>query len=374
MLRTMSLCLALFLVIGSVSPCLAVRSFQEVWDDAMPLMSQGAEIVASGKDPDERSWGEILTFRDSRFARLLEECFEVMTDSAITGSIRELDALRRDNAEKRAKIAELQKKAVSAPSSSWNPLKDTQQSIREDVVRMRQEIADNEVRMEQLREATLAALQSRGLPVSREQVDAMLGAIDGNDTASVMAVAENIKAIQAAIERQLSQPGAGMELVQSYTGVYMMCCKVYVYAIELALQRIDESYLKRLDDIRREAESLLAEAKSMMARAGENDRKILAANIPANQRTLEAVDLYRRYLERQKTHLRTLLREATTSAEVAVNTYRTVRTGAELLGLMKRSEADFSEIFNFQPPSLSLLYDERLRQEFESITERLRAG
>ena len=135
--------------------------------------------------------------------------------------------------------------------------------------------------------------------MSREQVDAMLGAIDGNDTASVMAVAENIKAIQSAIEQQLSQPGASIELVQSYTGVYMMCRKVYVYAIELALERIDESYLKRLDGIRKEAESLLAEAKAMMARAGESDRKILAANIPANQRTLEAVDLYRRYLERQ---------------------------------------------------------------------------
>ena len=322
MYRMSSFCLALLVLLGSASPSLAVRSFQEVWDDTMPLMSQGADIVASGQNPDERSWGEILTFRDSKFARLMEECFEVMADSSITGGIRELDAIRRANAEKRAKIAELQKKAVSAPSSSWN---------------------------------------------------AMLGAIDGNDTASVMAVAENIKAIQAAIEQQLSQPGASIELVQSYTGVYMMCRKVYVYAIELALERIDESYLKRLDGIRREAESLLAEAKAMMARASESDRKILAANIPANQRTLEAVDLYRRYLERQKSHLRALLGEASTSAKVAVNTYRTVRTSTELLGLMKRSEADFSEIFKFQPPALSLLDDERLRQEFESITERLRA-
>ncbi|MCI7568940.1 MAG: hypothetical protein MSH25_06135 [Desulfovibrio sp.] len=371
--RIRSFILALLVMIGSASPCPAARSFQEVWDDAMPLMSEGADIVASGRDVDERSWGEILTFRDSRFSRLLEECFEVMADSSITEGIREIDAIRRANAEKRARIAELQKKAVSAPSSSWNPLKDTQQSIREDVVRMRQEIADNEARMARLREAAFAALQARGLSISREQVDAMLGAIDGNDTASVMAVAENIKAVQAAIESQLSLPGAGMELVQSYTGVYMMCLKVYVYAIELALQRIDDGYLKRLDDIRREAEGLLAEAKAMMGRVGENDRKILAANIPANQRTLEAVELYRRYLERQKAHLRALLREASTSADVAVNTYRTVRTGAELLGLMKRSEADFSEIFKFQPPSLSLLYDERLKQEFESITERLRA-
>lgn len=367
------LCAVLLALLWSATPAPAARSFQEVWDDAVPLMSKGADIVASGKDVEERSWGEILTFRDPAFTRLLEECFEVMADSTVTESVRELDALRRSSAGKRAAIAELQKKAVSAPSSSWNPLTDTQQSIREDVVRLRQEIADNEERAARLRESIHAALQSRGLPVSREQVDAMLGAVDGADTASVMAVAENIKAVQAAIERQLSQPGASVELAQSYTGVYMMCRKVYAYAVELALRHIDESYLKRLDGIRAEAEKLLADARAMMARAGEDDKRILAANIPANQRTLDAANLYRRYLERQKAHLRALLEEARLSAEVAVNTYRTVRAGSELLALMKRSEADFSEIFKFQPPSLSLLYDEQMRREFETITERLRA-
>ena len=165
-----------------------------------------------------------------------------------------------------------------------------------------------------------------------------------------------------------------MELLQTYTGIYMMCNKVYVYALQQALQQIDSRYLDRLGKIRKEAAQLQEHARSLLSGAEETDRKILEVNIAANQRTLDAVDLYNQYLSRQKKHLQQLLQRAEKSFKVAVNTYRTVKTSSDLLGMMHTSEADFSRIFAFQPPDLSLLYDARLRQEFDDITSRLRAA
>lgn len=202
----------------------------------------------------------------------------------------------------------------------------------------------------------------------------MLSAADGKDTASIMAVAENISAIQRSIESQLAAPDASVELLQTYTGIYMMCNKVYVYALQQALQQIDSRYLGRLGKIRKEASQLQEHARSLLSGAEETDRKILEVNIAANQRTLDAVDLYNQYLSRQKKHLQQLLQRAEKSFKVAVNTYRTVKTSSDLLGMMHTSEADFSRIFAFQPPDLSLLYDARLRQEFDDITSRLRAA
>lgn len=202
----------------------------------------------------------------------------------------------------------------------------------------------------------------------------MLSAADGKDTASIMAVAENISAIQRSIESQLAAPDASVELLQTYTGIYMMCNKVYVYALQQALRQIDSRYLGRLEKIRNEASRLQEHARSLLSGAEETDRKILEVNITANQRTLDAVDLYNQYLARQKKHLQQLLQRAEKSFKVAVNTYRTVKTSSDLLGMMHTSEADFSRIFAFQPPDLSLLYDARLRQEFDDITSRLRAA
>ena len=224
------------------------------------------------------------------------------------------------------------------------------------------------------KERIFAEISARGLPVSREQLETMLSAADGKDTASIMAVAENISAIQRSIESQLAAPDASVELLQTYTGIYMMCNKVYVYALQQALQQIDSRYLDRLGKIRKEAAQLQEHARSLLSGAEETDRKILEVNIAANQRTLDAVDLYNQYLSRQKKHLQQLLQRAEKSFKVAVNTYRTVKTSSDLLGMMHTSEADFSRIFAFQPPDLSLLYDARLRQEFDDITSRLRAA
>ena len=366
--------LLLLAILLHVQPVSAARSFVDIWDDAVPLLHEGVDIIASGADPSERSWTEILTFRDPKFQRIVSECFAILADSQALDLIASRDSVRDEIAAKRQKIAALQQELVSAPSSYWNPLKATRSSLQEDIAGLRKEIADLEHGLEADKERIFAEISARGLPVSREQLETMLSAADGKDTASIMAVAENISAIQRSIESQLAAPDASVELLQTYTGIYMMCNKVYVYALQQALQQIDSRYLDRLGKIRKEAAQLQDHARSLLSGAEETDRKILEVNIAANQRTLDAVDLYNQYLSRQKKHLQQLLQRAEKSFKVAVNTYRTVKTSSDLLGMMHTSEADFSRIFAFQPPDLSLLYDARLRQEFDDITSRLRAA
>lgn len=368
------LLLLLLALLLHAQPALAARSFVDIWDDAVPLLHEGVDIVASGEDPSERSWSEVLTFRDPKFQRIVAECFTILADSQALDLITGRDAARKEIAAKRKKIAALQQELVSAPNEHWNPLKATRASLQEDIEGLRNDIQSLERNLEADKERIFADIAARGLPVSREQLETMLSAADGKDTASIMAVAENISAIQRSIENQLAAPDASVELLQTYTGIYMMCNKVYVYALQQALGQIDGRYLERLGKIRAEAAKLQKNARSLLSGAEEADRKILEVNIAANQRTLDAVDLYNQYLNRQKKHLQQLLQRAEKSFDVAVNTYRTVKTSSDLLGMMQSSEADFSRIFAFQPPDLSLLYDARLRQEFDDITSRLRAA
>lgn len=364
----------LLAVLLTAQPVAAAQPFVDIWDDAIPLLREGVDIIASGENPSERSWTEVLTFRDPKFQRIVSECFSILADSQALDLIASRDAIREEIAAKRAQIAQLQQEIISAPSSHWNPLKATRSSLQEDIDALRGEIGKLEQKLETDKERIFAEISARGLPVSREQLETMLSAADGKDTASIMAVAENISAIQRSIESQLAAPDASVELLQTYTGVYMMCNKIYVHALQQALEQIDSQYLDRLAGIRKEAALLQRNARSMLSGAEEADRKILEVNIAANQRTLDAVDLYNQYLTRQKKHLQQLLQRAEKSFDVAVNTYRTVKTSSDLLGMMHTSEADFSRIFAFQPPDLSLLYDARLRQEFDDITSRLRAA
>lgn len=286
--------LLLLAILLHVQTVPAARSFVDIWDDAVPLLHDGVDIIASGADPSD------LTFRDPKFQRIVSECFAILADSQALDLIASRDAARDKIAAKRQEIAALQQELVSAPSSHWNPLKATRSSLQEDIAGLRKEIAELEQGLEADKERIFAEISARGLPVSREQLETMLSAADGKDTASIMAVAENISAIQRSIESQLAAPDASVELLQTYTGIYMMCNKVYVYALQQALRQIDSRYLGRLEKIRNEASRLQEHARSLLSGAEETDRKILEVNITANQRTLDAVDLYNQYLRARR--------------------------------------------------------------------------
>ena len=182
----------------------------------------------------------------------------------------------------------------------------------------------------------------------------MLSAADGKDTASIMAVAENISAIQRSIESQLAAPDASVELLQTYTGIYMMCNKVYVYALQQAFAAIDSRYLGRLEKIRNEASRLQEHARSLLSGAEETDRKILEVNITANQRT--------RWMPWTSTtsswRARRSICSSCCNGRKNPSRWPSTPTGRSRPAATCWDDAyvgsDFSRIFAFQPPDLSL--------------------
>ncbi|MBQ9536557.1 MAG: hypothetical protein IJU79_02075 [Desulfovibrionaceae bacterium] len=350
----------------------AAQDFSAIWSDSMSLMSKGMELVAQGKDDKERTLSEIITFRDSKFQRLLNQCFEILADSETLDLLHKRNKLLKKIQRNNQKIVELQKEYIGAPEEHWNPLKATKKSITSRIKSLKEENKALEQDIQKAKQDTQAAINARGIPITQEQIETLLTAADGEDTASIMAVAENVKQIQGKIEELAQAPDSSIELLKTYTGIYMMCHKVYAYAIEHALEQIQKVYLKKLKSLQAEAQELLGNARKMVRDVSEADRKILETNIQANQRTLEVINLYTRYMQNQARNLERLQAQAEKSAAVAVNTYRTVKTSTELLNMVRASYNEFAQIFSFEPPNLSLLYDARLRTEFEQITNKIR--
>ena len=359
-------------VVAPTTPLYASQPFSKIWSESMPLMNKGMEAVAEGGDLNKRSFTEVITFRDSKFQRIIAECFEILADSETLDLLKKRDSIQKNIQRKRQKIVEAQKEIIAAPDEHWNPLKSTKTSLKRDIENLKKDIASLEASLDQAKEQALELIKARGVPITKEQMETLLSAADGEDTASIMAVAENVKQIQLKIEEVVQSPDSSVELLKTYTGIYMMCHKVYAYAIQNALERIDKIYLVKLEKLRKEAYGLLSNAKEMLRDANASDLKILETNVAANQRTLEVISMYNQYLKRQKQNLERLLITAQKSANVAVNTYRTVKTSTDLLRMMRASYGEFAKIFEFEPPDVSLLYGDRLKGEFEAISAKLK--
>ncbi len=66
-----------------------------------------------------------------------------------------------------------------------------------------------------------------------------------------------------------------------------------------------------------------------------------------------------------------LFRSAELNYDISLNTFFTMKAGADLSLLMKNSEQDLTRIFEFEMPSPAALYDVGFGEQFTAVTRQL---
>lgn len=357
----------------AASPAFGASSPAEIQEEVFPKFDKGIEQMATRQNVDERSLMEKLTFRDPKFQRIIQDCFEIMADSSLVDLLSLQDEVNAEIRKKQEKMGKLARESITAPSSSWNPLATTQESISRDIAGLRQDIADLEASINTEKTRVYNDMVQNGVPIEREQFEFMINAADAMETAKIMAVAENLKYMLQNMEEKVSDPNAPVDLHKIYSGMYMMCHRVYMYAISFAVEQIDNIYKPRLLAMKEKNDKLIADSRSLSRQVHTPaDRATLESNMASQKRMSEVINLYTRYLDSQKKNLVSLNNDMTKRYRVAENTYQTIRLSSELLSLLRNSQTDFSRIFAFRPPELQLLHDARFSREFAEVTANLR--
>lgn len=365
---------SLFVLFSFAANSYATNTPQQIRDEVFPVINKGIEELLQNKDVRKRTVTEILTFRDPKFERLVAECFEIMADSPFVELMETQDTIQKEIQKKQEKINALAREAFTAPAESWNPFATTQKSIKSDTQKLNAEIAQLQTDFIRQKEAVFQHMQEAGVPITREQFDLMINAVDTVDQTKIMAVAENLKHINKEIEQKVADPNAPLDIIKMYTGVYMMSYKIYLYGIEEAMNAIEKQYLPKLKHLSEINDKLYANSKQLLSeKQTEEDLKILKNNISQQERMVSVINLYAKYLINQHKRLEALYRNMDKRFKVAQNTFYTIRLSSELLGLIHTTESDFAQIFAFKPAELSLLYEERLRNEFMEVSKKLKA-
>lgn len=363
-------------VVLAASHTLAAKSFAAFWKAVSPKLSEGVSYMEKhqdeGLEPD-RTFLEVITFRDAQIQRIVDDCLKEFLHSDVLRLIDQVQKIQDRVVERREQINAWKLATISAPATSLMPLKHTRTWLERRIAREKKAIDADNAKIETLKSETLAKLAQDGIVMTPEQIDGLLYTAEGTDLAQVMAVAENIKAIEAKLSELMAGPDGGPEQIKSYTGFLMMSYRVYITAIARAIEVIDDNYLYRISDIVNEANNQMIAADQLHQKSPEKSA-IAINNIDMNARTIELAELYADHLRSRKDRLQTLLKDMKINFELARNTFRTVKVGAELLDVIQTSEKDLLRIFEFEPPQLDAFYDKELRREFDALTQKLRAG
>lgn len=354
------------------SHTLAAQTFERFWQKVSPKLQDGVSYLEK-TDQDEliarKTFMEIVTFRDARLTRIINSCLEDFLHSDVLALIDSVQRLQDQIEKRKERINSWRLGLISAPASTLNPLRQTRARLFKRIKKEQASIEHDLAQIESLKAEALEKLAQERIPLTAEQLDGLLYTAEGTELAQIMAVAENIRAIQAHLSATLDSSNNAQ--VKTCTGLLMLCYRIYVEIIERAISKVSGSYLEKLEELSDEANRQILRAKVLFEQSKKTS-DVARSNMQINARTISLIALYREHLKKRLTELEKLRKEMTANYELSLNTFRTVKVGSELLSVIAAGEKDLAAIFGFEPPQLKSIYTEGLAEEFESLTRKLK--
>jgi DNA repair exonuclease SbcCD ATPase subunit len=347
-------------------------AFGQVWTTVVPKLEQTVALEEAQRDLPERAW-----FRRDRhdvredIDQLLDESVAILSTSPVQQYRERIRALEQQIVEARSDLSDYRKQRVAAPTKSltaktvddYDRLIDARE---QDVERYKDEL-------DRIKREFAADLRAMGLELSDEQVEFLLSTVVGDNLVDLGIVFDNVKSITVQLERLVRDSGEDLQSARRYYGMYVVLLRALSQMHLDVEQAIEQRYIPEINDIADRAKALSAETRALQRRRPEK-AEVLAANLQAQQMTIDAAAVYRDYLKQQVGQVKSARDALQEDIETAWNTYETVRVSGELVDLVRSSQQLLDGLLNRQVPALRPFQNLEMQREFAKLTEQLRAA
>lgn len=322
---------------------------------------------------DDLAFYDFLSRTKESQQRKIEGYLEVAAESLGISKINDrrekIVNLRQQILTSRKNISIYQRKRISAPKSTYNPLSVSQKGYDKKISNARESIKQAEAEIQQEKDTLIAELNQLGMKITPTNVDILLESITGDEFVRISVIFDNAKQFARDLEQLTDQTGEDLETAKKYYGVYLMLLKTIDQLQNKFIDNVDDVYYPKLDQYAQEAKQNIAEARQAI-RAGGN-AKVLENNIFNNQITYDAAMFYKQSLANQKSQMARANRETRKNILTAVNTYRTAALSKDLASLMAVSRRAFESISNLSVPDLRPFDNTRMKEEFSKLTREM---
>ena len=270
----------------------------------------------------------------------------------------------------RGELTVYQRKIISAPLKSLNPLVVTESGYQKRIDTAKEKILLLEETITKEKEELVEELQRIGMKLDADKIDMLLESITGDEFVRVSIIFDNAKKFALQLEQLTEQTGEDLDAAQKYYGVYLMLLKTVERLQSKFIENVDKEYYPKLDQFAEKAKQNIVEAKKAI-NAGA-DAEVLQNNIQSNQLTFDATQLYKQGLAQQKRQMMIANKECKANILTATNTYKTVALSKDVANLLATSRRAFDSISNLAVPDLRQFENAKMREAFGKLTQELR--
>ena len=323
----------------------------------------------------EPVWMETREEREKAVRELLDSALAVVTDAPILKLEADMRKSRDRIADDRERIAALRERRLEAPKSGLLPgfLTETQDLIDSSIEALMADIKNREADIGRIRAEIGASLASAGVVLSQGQLDLLLDGVLGGDLLKLMTAFEVAKIADQRLGTLVRESNEDLKAARRYFAMHAALFALLVHAQDLLIERIDKTYLARLDGIAADIERTGAATRELLQSASRPDqRAALEANAKSQELSRKVSSFYRDYLANQRKLLAQTRDKTLFDLRVADNTYETVEASFQLKALMDEARVSFETMQRLDQPGFEQIFrNENLRREFENLTQKL---
>ena len=235
-----TLTLALATILAAIAPSVARAQTEEIeaqekkdleaffekahgpLDEALKLFDD----AQSRPGEDDLAFYDFLSRTKESQERKVESYLDVAGEalgiSSISKRRSKIADLRESMAENRRNITLYQRKRISAPDSTYNPLAVSKKGYDAKIKKAKQEIAEAEQLISNEKEKLVQDLNRIGMKLDAKNIDNLLESITGDEFVRVSIIFDNAKQFAAELERLTNESGEDLEAAKKYYGVYLM--------------------------------------------------------------------------------------------------------------------------------------------------------
>jgi hypothetical protein len=353
------------------------------WDKLSSILTTASGLLEKQETlPDKAFFGDDKRSNAKKLDVVRERAIEILLGGEAMELHRQAKKLREGIPALQLKRDELRNRSISANESdwipawipSWVPGTETRSKIAGEIAALDREIEADKKLEAETRGEIARALRGMGIGLDDAQIDTLLSSSMDDDLLQNAALFTNIRHVAEKLAELSAQDRENLEINLRYAGMYLVLNDLLVYTQEALLEKIEIDYKPKVAAVREESRKLREEALTGArdARFSERQREAFAFNARANATTMDAAELYMRFLDSQADNSRKSLEELRRNRSLAANTHRTVRNASDLRDVIRSGLAMFDSIQGLSMPAIRPFENEALRREFEEIGRRLR--
>lgn len=313
----------------------------------------------------------------SRIDRLMEEALGHLGVTNLTEQRARYNAIERRIQRNEAEMAECAERRAFAPEATgairgmWAT---TRAEYDEKIEKLKAEVLMLREQQAGILDKMQAEFEAMGVKLTKPQMANLMLTVSSDSFIDLSSAFHNIKQLTGLLSKLVGENREYVRNAKKYYGMYVALVGVLSYAHQQAIEDIDQMYMPRIEQILAHTQATLERTKGLMVERHDEAKTLarLQQNLDAQKLFLKAGASYVRYLEQQKARFVAAKAAVDRHHEIAWNTYETVDIAASMLEVMHASVKDFATLESMRLPDMQPLQVERVREQFQIISDQLR--